>query len=147
MADPDSADSVEERESRRFLKLRLRYDSYSASAEEDYEKLSEGIAEFDVIGMLTRELRKTRVDERLVRQLVKSLRFLDDPVRDDAAVSLVRNLNVLYPVFPTVALVIKSILVDLAESARTEVSRAFRELIQTQPHPGNTGDRVSVRSR
>jgi hypothetical protein len=131
MADPDSADSVEERESRRFLKLRLRYDPYSASADEDYEKLSQGIAEFDVIGMLTRELRKTRVDERLVRQLVKSLKFLDDPVRDDAAVSLVRNLEVLYPVFPTVALVLKSISPDLGESARTEVAQAFRALIRT----------------
>jgi hypothetical protein len=130
MADPDSADSVEERESRRFLKLRLRYDPYSASADEDYEKLSQGIAEFDVIGMLTRELRKTRVDERLVRQLVKSLKFLDNPVRDDAAISLVRNLEVLYPVFPTVALVLKSILPDLGEPARTEVAEAFRALIQ-----------------
>jgi len=130
MAEPDSADSLEERESRRFLKLRLRYDPYSASADDDYERLSQGIAEFDVIGMLTRELRKTRVDERLVRQLVKSLKFLDKTVRDDAAVSLVRNLGVLYPVFPTVALVLKSILPDLSDAARVEVLRAFLALIQ-----------------
>jgi hypothetical protein len=129
MADPDSADSLEERESRRFLKLRLRYDPYSSSAEDDYEKLSQGIAEFDVTGMLTRELRKTRVDERLVRQLVKSLKFLDPNVLDGAAVSLVRNLGVLYPVFPTVALVLKSVLPDLSAPARAEVFSAFRALI------------------
>jgi hypothetical protein len=45
MADPESADSLEERESRRFLKLRLRYDPYSSSAEDDYEKPPASIAE------------------------------------------------------------------------------------------------------
>ena len=56
-------------------------------------------------------------DDGLVRQLVKSLRFLDKSVMDDAAISLVRNLGVLYPVFPTVALVLKSILDDLGDPA------------------------------
>lgn len=129
MADPDASDSLEEREARRFLKLRLRYDPYSSSAEEDYDKLAEGIARFDVIGMLAREIRKTRVDERLVKQLIKSLKFLDREVLDDAAVSLVRNLEVLYPVFPTVALVLKSVLSDLGQPARDEVFSAFRRLI------------------
>ena len=129
MADPEASDSTEERDSRRFLKLRLRYDPYSATAEDDYERLAEGIAQFDVVGMLARELRKTRVDERLVKQLVKSLKFLDESVRDDAAISLVRNLEVLYPVFPTVARVLKSLLPELSTTAQEEVFNAFRRLI------------------
>lgn len=130
MAPPDAADSIEERESRRFLKLKLRYDPYSATADDDYERLAEGIAQFDITGMLTRELRKTRVDERLVRQLVKSLKYLSDSVRNDAALSLVRNLHVLYPVFPTVALVLKNTLSDLSSNTRNEVLRSFRDLIE-----------------
>lgn len=129
MADPSVSDSTEERESRRFLKLRLRYDPYSSTADEEYQKLAEGIAEFDVTGMLARELRKTRVDERLVRQLIKSLRFLDGSVRDDAVVSMVRNLDVLYPVFATVALVLKGAVQDLGEAAQAQVFFAFRALI------------------
>ena len=40
-----------------------------------------------------------------------------------------RNLEVLYPVFPTVALVLKSVLPNLTKSAQEEVFSAFRTLI------------------
>jgi hypothetical protein len=134
LAEPDVADSASEAEARRFLRLRLRYDPYSPTAEEDYEKLADELQKFDVSSMLARELRKSRVDEALVRQLVKALRFMHDDVRNDAVLSLVANLEVLYPVFPTVAILIKAILPSLADSTQEEVFNAVRALIRNGSH-------------
>lgn len=134
VAESDVAESQDEAESRRFLRIRLVYDPYSATADNDYEELSEQLSEFDIIGMLARELRKSRVDERLMRQLIKSLRFLPHGVRDAAILSLARNFNVLYPVFPTVVIVLRTLLPEVSPSVKDEVLRQVRELVRTRSY-------------
>ena len=61
-----------------FFKLRLKYDPYSPTADEDYNHLRDELEKFDIVGMLAREFRKSRIDEALTKQLVKSLRYLDE---------------------------------------------------------------------
>jgi hypothetical protein len=134
VAEPTVADSAEEAEARSFLRLRLRYDPYSPTAEEDYGKLFDEIEKFNVTKMLAREFRKSRVDEALVRQLVKAIRFMQVTVRDDAVLSLLQNLELLYPVFPTVAILLKSILADLSESTQNAVFEVLRGLIRRGSH-------------
>ncbi|MDQ3564503.1 MAG: RNA-directed DNA polymerase [Pseudomonadota bacterium] len=133
-AEPAAADSEEESEARGFLRLRLRFDPYSPTAEEDYGRLAADIEKFDVTRMLARELRKSRIDEVLVRQLVKSLRFMGRDVRDGAVVSLLRNFEILYPVFPTVAILLKGVLADLSDGARRELFDALRSLVRRDSH-------------
>jgi hypothetical protein len=84
--------------------------------------------------MLARELRKTRVDEALVRHLIKSLRFMAAEVRDDAVLSVLQNLEILYPVFPTVAILLKSLLGELSPTAREATFEVLRGLIQRRSH-------------
>src|SRR5690606_20607764 len=76
LAEPERADSQEETQARKFLKIRWSYDPYSPTAEQDYQDLVGELGQFDVLGMLAREFQKSRVDEALVRQLVKTIRFL-----------------------------------------------------------------------
>ncbi len=134
LADASIAESADEATAREFLGLRLAYDPYSPTAEEQYEVLREELERFDISGMLARELRKSRIDETLTRQLTKSIRFLRPEVRDGAVVSLVRNLRILYPIFPTVAILLRKLLPDLSEDTRNEVFDVLRELIARESH-------------
>jgi hypothetical protein len=134
LAKREFAESQGQEEAQEFLKIRLKYDPYSPTAVEDFEQLREELNRFDVVGMLARELRKSRIDEALVRQLVKSIRYLSPRLRDLAVQSLVENLAVLYPVFPTVALVIRALLGDLSADLQVKIFRSFRALIEARSH-------------
>lgn len=128
------AESESEAQAQEFLKLRLLYDPYSPTADEDYERLRDELQKFDVVGMLARELRKSRVDESLVRQLVKSIRYLEPELRDAAVESLVNNLEVLYPLFPTVALVIRGLVADLSEPLAARMFDVLRGQIEARSY-------------
>ena len=134
LAEPTIADSEPEVEARTFLRLRLRYDPYSPTADEDYGRLAADIEKFDVTKMLARELRKSRVDEPLMRQLIKSIRFMTGEVRNGAVLSLLQNLEVLYPLFPSVAILLKALLGDLSDAAKDMIFDVVRELIRRRSH-------------
>lgn len=134
LADPEKADSAEESEAKRFLRIRWNYDPYSPTAEDDYDELIKEIGGFDVLTMLTREFRKARVDESLVRQLVRAIRFLAPPIRDRAILSLADNLKSLYPVFPTVAIVLKALLPEVPLPVQQHVFATLRSLVREGSH-------------
>jgi hypothetical protein len=134
LADPVAAESEDEATARQFLSLRLAYDPYSPLADEQYELLRSELERFDIMAMLARELRKSRVDEALTRQLVRSIRFLQPAVRDGAVQSVIRNLNILYPIFPTAAILLRQLMPDLSDEVRQEVFDVLRELIQSGSH-------------
>jgi hypothetical protein len=134
LAEPAVADSADEGMVREFLGIRLAYDPYSPTADEHYEQLRWELQRFDITGMLARELHKSRIDESLTRQLVKSVRFLQPELRDAAVSSVVRNLNTLYPIFPSVAIMLHRLLPDLSEEARREVFETIRALSIQRSH-------------
>ncbi len=130
------------------MRLRLRYDPYSPTADEDYLALRHEIQRFNITKMLAREMGKSRVDERLVRQLVKSIKFMTPDVQEAAVLSLLDNIEVLYPVFPTVAILLKSLLPTLSIPANARVFNVIRTLIQRRSHiilvPTNLGYAVRL---
>jgi hypothetical protein len=128
-AEENEPKSEHERESRRFIQLRLRYDPYSPTADEDYQALQDELEKFDVVGMLAREIAKARIDESVTRQLLRAIKYLDDRVKDDAILSLIDNLTTLYPVFPTVMTVVRSTLADVSERTKQAVFERLRNLI------------------
>lgn len=134
LATPDETASPDETEARTFLRLRLRYDPYSPTADEDYFRLAEEVQKFDITRMLAREMRKSRIDEAVVRQLVKAIRFMDENIRDDAILSLLQNIEILYPVFPTVAILLRTMLPDLGDATRLQLSETVRDLIRRRSH-------------
>jgi hypothetical protein len=127
-------ETTEEAEGRAFLRLRLHYDPYSQTAVEDYESLKEQLSHFDVIGMLAREMRKSRIHQTLAKKLVSSVKHLDDPQRDAALVSLVENLPTLYPIFPSIMLVVKSLIALIAPATRELAFARVRELLRSGSH-------------
>jgi hypothetical protein len=134
MAEPAEAESEEEATTREFVRLRLNYDPYSPTADEDYEALQNELQRFDVLGMLARELRKSRINEPLTRKLVRAIRFLDPTVRDGAVLSILQNIEVLYPIFPTVSIMLRRLLDSLSTAARARVFETIGDLIRSQSH-------------
>jgi hypothetical protein len=118
-----------EREERRFLRLSLRYDPYAPHAEEDYERLKESLRQFDILGMLTREVEKSRVNITIVRRLVQAIRHLDEDVRNAAAETLVDNLEALAPALPVTLRVLETLYPELPKTLRIKISETLRAAI------------------
>ncbi|MFG1483821.1 RNA-directed DNA polymerase [Halobacteriovorax sp. HFRX-2_2] len=105
-----------------FLRLNLRYDPYSETADEDYNELKEQIGKFDILGILKKELHsKTRVHRHLVSRLLKAIRHLDVTSKKDAVFTLLENLKLLAPVFSQVMMTIYDICPELHEDDRRAV--------------------------
>jgi len=114
---------------RHLFSLNLRYDPYSATADQDYENLKDELDKIDIIGILNRELAKTRVHGAVTKRVVQAIRYLDAATRQDAILTLIGNLDTLYPIFPVVAFAVKSCFGSLHMSAQEEVCTALRERV------------------
>jgi len=122
----------EEQEKKEFLKIHIHYDPYSATAEEDYKELTEELGKFDVVGMLASEMQKTHIQEGLTKKLLKAIIHLNEKAKNIAVSSLLENFNVLYPVFPTVMLLLKNIVNNLNVELQKKVFNKIRDLINSE---------------
>jgi hypothetical protein len=134
IAEIQDGDTSDEEITKEFLGFRLAFDPYSPTAEGDYGKLRDQLSKFDITGMLARELRKSRIDEGFTRHLIKSLRFLESPLRDAAIQSIIQNLNLLYPIFPTIAILLRQTLPNISDEVQNIVFDTLRLLIRTKSH-------------
>ncbi|MEW6386741.1 MAG: RNA-directed DNA polymerase [Thermodesulfobacteriota bacterium] len=130
-AEENAPEDQEEVVRRNFLKIHIHYDRYSETAAEDYETLKKELTKFDIVGMLSAEMQKTRISESLTRKLVQAVAHIPPSTRDRAVISLIENLQVLYPIFPTVMIVIRGILSELSNDAKRLIFSKLRELINT----------------
>lgn len=124
-------DSAEEEEARSFSRLRLQYDPYSPTADADYETLKAELDKFDIVGMLGRQLTKSRVDEGLTRRLLSAIRHLPNHLKDQAIASMIGSIDVLYPVFPAVMILIRGVIDEISDTTKAVVFRQIRDLIET----------------
>jgi len=130
---PEGASAVDPT-SRRFLTLSLRYDPYSTTAVEDFETLRQQVEEFDIGGMLTREIQKSRISTSLTRRLLQALRFTDPAQRAQIALSLVDSLENLAPVFTSVMRALREMSGELPIEATIEIVSKLRALIESGSH-------------
>lgn len=123
-ADPDV-----DQEAVSFLRVPLRYNPYSPTSETDYQVLREHVHKHDVLGMLAREMNKTRVHEQLTRRLVQAVRFMDGTAKSDAALTLIETLDLLSPLLPTVFIVLRQVYNELDVDAQRHIAKRIREVI------------------
>lgn len=121
-------------DTRAFLSLSLNFDPYSLTAEEDYEALKSEIEKFDLIGLLRKEVAKSRIDITVTKQVIKGLKYISELVRDQAVRSVCDSLGNLYPIFPTAILVIKSIWLDISDDTKQYVGKCIRGLFKDKSH-------------
>jgi hypothetical protein len=128
-SEPADIETKEEQVARTFRRLRVHYDPYSPTAEDDYEKLKIELQKFDIVGMLARELTKSKVDEGLTRRLISAIRHLNQPSQNEAILSMLKSIDLLYPIFPAVMLLCKHLIVSINSTTQSAIFQTIRELI------------------
>ena len=133
---PEDSDDLtaEERRERRFLRLSIRFDPYSLTAEEDYERLQADLQEFDIVQMLTDEVNKSRINIAVVRRLATALQVLDRDIQHAAVGTILKSLEMLAPALPVVLRVLSHLFPQLSEDTRNAVTAELRERIKGQAY-------------
>lgn len=127
----DTAEDAQQSQTQSFLSLKLHYDPYSPTANEDYAALKDELNKFDIVGMLATELQKSQLHQGLTRRLIKSVEYLDQQVRGDVVIMLLDSIAVLFPIFPSVMMLIKAVINDLDNGTKDRVFDVLRTLINT----------------
>lgn len=133
---PEDSDELTEaeRQERRFLKLSLRYDPYSPTAEEDYERLATELQEFDIVQMLTDEVAKSRINVAVVRRLATAIQHLDHQIQNAAVGTILKSLEMLAPALPVVLRVIATIFPKMGGGMKESVATELRRRITDEEY-------------
>jgi hypothetical protein len=126
--DPES----ERIQRRNFLAVSLRYDPYSDTAAEDYLALKEQVERFDIVGMLSRELAKSRIHVGLTKRLLQAIQYLEPGERDGAIRTLVDNMTTLSPVLTNVLRALTKVFSDLDRDTQEYVALTVRNEIEEE---------------
>jgi len=133
-SDVNEPEEKEKRDKWDFIRIHLHYDPYSDTADEDYEALCKELNKFDIIGMLASEMQKTRIAEGLTKKLIKAIGHLEASVKDQAVLSLLDNFHVLFPILPTVMILLISTINDLSGDTREKLFSSIRDLLETKSY-------------
>jgi len=114
---------------RHLFSLNLRYDPYSTTADADYARLKSELDQIDIIGILNRELAKTRIHGAVTKRAVQAIRHLSEATRESAVLTLIDNLDLLYPIFPVVAVTLKTCFSELSGATQMEVCEAISDRV------------------
>jgi hypothetical protein len=134
MTGPIDGEDTNDERARTFRRLRIHFDPYSPTAEADYKALAEELSRFDIVGMLGRELAKSRIDEGLTRRLVGAIKHLGRESKSEAVLSLIGSMDLLYPVFPSVMLLCRSLVDELDSAIADQLFSKLRSLITTNSY-------------
>jgi hypothetical protein len=118
----------------RLLRFSLRFDPYSPTADDDYQRLKKEVRQFDIVDLLKEELNKSRVHVALARKVVAAIRYLEGATKDDAVISVLNNSDILYPVFSAVLIMIDQVFEELADSTRVAIIEKIQEMIRLESH-------------
>ncbi len=129
LAEGPEGETSEDERARTFRRLRIHFDPYSPTAEDDYRELAAELSRFDIVGMLGRELAKSRIDEGLTRRLVTAIRHLPAPIQNDAVRSMLASLDLLYPIFPAVMQLCRALIPILDSDVKATLFVAIRSLV------------------
>jgi len=116
------------------MRFSFNFDPYSPNAEENYNELKEEIRKFDILGMLRSELSKSRVHTALTRKIISAIKHLERKPREEAVLSILKNREILYPIFSSVLMLLENVFDDLGDGVQDEIITTIRELIEKDSH-------------
>ena len=116
----------------KLLNISIRFDPYSPTAEEDYEKLKDAVSEVDIIGILGREVAKTAIEPVISKQAINAIKALDPPLQSGAIRTVLdpNNMQVLSPVFVSILRLVKSVYNDLDEATKNFIDKTLLQLFK-----------------
>ncbi|MDO6443607.1 RNA-directed DNA polymerase [Marinobacter sp. 2_MG-2023] len=113
----------------KFMSLPIRYDPYSPNADEQYEEIKKSLSGFDLLGMLTSELQKSKINQSFSRQLIKAFAATDDRQLSSAFQVICKNFNELYPIYTTIMQVAIGNWERLSEDTKLQLRDVVRALV------------------
>ena len=119
---------------RRLMRLSLKYDPYSPTAADDYEKLREEISDIDIIQLLRSELSKTRIHTSLAKKLIRAISILTPTDRSRAIEVLLSNSELLFPVWASVLILVADSFESLDQSTQNLVISTILGQIANKSH-------------
>lgn len=117
-----------------FLSLSIRYDPYSNNAAEQYEEIKNSLEAFDLVGMLSIELQKSKIDQAFSKQLIRAFGLMNEAAISDAF-SIVfddKNFAHLYPIFITMLQVATTNWHRINPKVRREIRETSAKLIREE---------------
>ena len=126
----DPQDDHGSTDEQRLMHLAIRYDPYSPTAEEDYDSLKAAVGRIDILGILSREISKTAIDQPVTRQAIKALKALHVTERTNALEVLLdpANMPTLLPVFPQMMQAVRGTYDDLTNAGKERLTRSLLRL-------------------
>ena len=120
----------------RLMRLSLRFDPYSPTAEEDYEALRSAVSSIDIVGILAREIAKTNIDTQITKQAISAIRALDPKFRSPAVAALLKpsNLETLAPVFSNVMRMLRSLYPEVDDPTKDLADEVMIQLFKDGSH-------------
>jgi hypothetical protein len=121
---------TEDRKELAFLAIKIHYDPYSDTAGEDYEQLREAISSHDILGMMNRQLSRSRVDQSLTKKMLRATRFLNESQQYSLSISLLQSIESVFPIFPLVMRTIKDVLGVIGADRKAEILQIVRSILE-----------------
>lgn len=113
----------------KFLALPLRYDPYSPTANEDYNRIKKELSNFDILDLLNEELKKSRIHQQFSKHLLKTFNVLDEEIVSNAMISISDRIEMLYPIFPNLMIALYSNFSKLDNNSKGIILNKLRELV------------------
>ncbi|GAA4774089.1 MULTISPECIES: RNA-directed DNA polymerase [Flavobacterium] len=98
----EGEDDDEGKERASFMRINIKYDPYSTTAEEDYKELKKKLSDFDIVPLIKTEIRKSRIHHAFGKQLLNAVNILEEEPLNLAFKTIASNLDAFYPVYPSV---------------------------------------------
>ncbi|MBZ9628139.1 RNA-directed DNA polymerase [Psychroflexus sp. CAK1W] len=132
--DPKPVEDEVSEEEQKLLNISIRFDPYSATAVDDYEALKDAVREIDIIGILSKEVNKTKIDQTVTKQAINSVKALTEENQVQAVKILLDqdNLTTLSPVFTTIMRSVRSVYDDLSDEGKDIIDSSLLELFKTE---------------
>ncbi|MCG3175670.1 MAG: hypothetical protein MOGMAGMI_00603 [Candidatus Omnitrophica bacterium] len=132
-------DSDKQGDERALMRISLKYDPYSPTAEEDYEVLKAAVSSIDIAGILLRETSKTNIDAAVTKQAIGAVKALPQAQKEDAISSLLdqRNVEVLAPVFIHILRLLRDVYSELSEAKQKLVDERIIEMLEAESYITN----------
>jgi hypothetical protein len=129
-ANLEGEDNIENKERTDFMRIHIHYDPYSLTADEDYTRLKDKLNGFDIINLIKDEIKKSKLHIALGKQLMQSIAFLSDEKLNLAVNAICSNLDVLYPVLPTILQVLYKKVDVLDDDTKKHIVEVFAQLVE-----------------
>ena len=124
----------ESESSKNIFAVSLKYDPYSLTADEDYEKLKQEIEKLDILTVLSQELNKSRIHTTLMKKIIRSLQYLEEFALNNAIQVLSDNIEMLAPVFPNIMILFESVFDKLSNGIKEHLLNTIRELVNSSSY-------------